>query len=64
MSKVDEDICNQASSVPPKKQKTMKIELEEVEVESTGGGFDAGVMVVDWSDDSGQYKRIEFLKKR
>ena len=45
-------------------EKQMKIELEEVEVESTGGGFDAGIMVVDWLDDSGQYKRIEFLKKR
>lgn len=43
MSKVDEDISNQVSSVPPKKRKTKEVkELEEVEVESTGGGFDAG----------------------
>ena len=43
MSKVDEDINNQVSDVPPKKLKTQEDkETEKVEVESTGGGFDAG----------------------
>lgn len=43
MSKVDEDITNQESQVPPKKRKTQKEkEFEQLEVESTGGGFDAG----------------------
>ena len=43
MSKVDEDINNQVSDVPPKKRKTQEDnETEKVEVESTGGGFDAG----------------------
>ena len=43
VSKVDEDISNEVSDVPPKKRKTKEDkELEEVEVESTGGGFDAG----------------------
>ena len=41
--KVDEDITNQVSDVPPKKRKTQgDKETEKVEVESTGGGFDAG----------------------
>ncbi len=43
MSKVDEDIDNQISEVPPKKRKTQEDkEIEKIEVESTGGGFDAG----------------------
>ncbi len=43
MSKVDEDIEKQISDVPPKKRKTEEDkETEKVEVESTGGGFDAG----------------------
>ena len=43
MSKVDEDITNQVSEVPPKKRKTEEdMETEKIEVESTGGGFDAG----------------------
>lgn len=43
MSKVDEDITNQVSDVPLKKKKTQEDkEFEELEVESTGGGFDAG----------------------
>ena len=43
MSKVDEDITSQVSDVPPKKRKTREDkEFEQVEVESTGGGFDAG----------------------
>jgi hypothetical protein len=43
VSKVDEDISNEVSDVPPKKRRTKEDkELEEVEVESTGGGFDAG----------------------
>jgi hypothetical protein len=43
MSKVDEDINNQVSEVPPKKRKTQEDkEIEKIEVESTGGGFDAG----------------------
>jgi hypothetical protein len=43
MSKVDEDITNQVSDVPPKKRKTQEDkETEKVEVESTGVGFDAG----------------------
>jgi hypothetical protein len=42
MSKVDEDITNQVSDVPPKKRKTKEDkETEKVEVESTGGGFNA-----------------------
>ena len=42
MSKVDEDINNQVSEVPPKKRKTQEDkEIEKIEVESTGGGFDA-----------------------
>jgi hypothetical protein len=43
MSKVDEDITTQVSNVPPKKRKTQEDkEKEKLEVESTGGGFDAG----------------------
>jgi len=43
MSKVDKDITNQVSDIPPRKRKTQEDkELEQVEVESTGGGFDAG----------------------
>ena len=43
MSKVDEEINNQESNVPPKKRKTKEDkEFEKVEVESTGGGKDAG----------------------
>ena len=43
MSKVDEDINNQVSEVPPKKRKTQEDkEIEKIEVESTGGRFDAG----------------------
>ena len=43
MSKVDEDINNRVSHVPPKKRKTQEDkETEKVEVESTSGGFDAG----------------------
>ncbi|HEX9317673.1 MAG TPA: hypothetical protein VF884_01930 [Nitrososphaeraceae archaeon] len=43
MSKIDEDISNQTSDVPPKKRKTEgDKEIEKEEVESTGGGFDAG----------------------
>jgi hypothetical protein len=43
MSKVDEDINNQVSEVPPKKPKTQQYkEIEKIEVESTGGVFDAG----------------------
>lgn len=43
MSKVDEDITNQLSDLPIKKKKTQEDkEFEELEVESTGGGFDAG----------------------
>ena len=40
---MDEDITYQVSDVPPKKRKTQEDkETEKVEVESTGGGFDAG----------------------
>ena len=43
MSKVDEDINNQVSDIPPKKRKTQEDkETEKVEVDPTGGGFDAG----------------------
>jgi hypothetical protein len=43
MSKVDEEINNQESNVPPKKRKTKEDkEFEQLEVESTGGGKDAG----------------------
>jgi len=43
MSKVDEDISNQISEVPTKKRKTQEDkEIEKIEVESTGGGLDAG----------------------
>lgn len=43
MSKVDEDIDKQESNIPPKKKKTKEDnEFDEAEVESTGGGFDAG----------------------
>jgi hypothetical protein len=43
MSKVEEEIDNQESSIPPKRKKTKEDkEFEEVEVESTGGGFNAG----------------------
>ena len=41
---MDEDITYQVSDVPPKKRKTQEDkETEKVEVESTGGGFDAGL---------------------
>ena len=37
------EIKYQVSDVPPKKRKTEEdMETEKVEVESTGGGFDAG----------------------
>jgi hypothetical protein len=43
MSKVEEQIDNQESDIPPKKKKTKEDkEFEQAEVESTGGGFDAG----------------------
>jgi len=43
MSKVEDQIDNQESDIPPKKKKTKEDkEFEEAEVESTGGGFDAG----------------------
>lgn len=43
MSKVDEEIDKQESNIPPKKKKTKEDkEFDEAEVESTGGGFDAG----------------------
>jgi hypothetical protein len=43
MSKVNEEIVKQESDIPPKKKKTKEDkELEQLEVESTGGGFDAG----------------------
>jgi hypothetical protein len=43
MSKVDEQIEKQESDIPPKKKKSKEDkEFEQVEVESTGGGFDAG----------------------
>jgi len=43
MSKIDEEIDAQRSNVPPKKRKTKEDkEFEELEVESTGGGVDAG----------------------
>ena len=46
MSKVDEDINNQISEVPPKKRKTQEDkEIEKIEVESTGGGFDSGRLI-------------------
>ena len=40
---MDEDIINQVSNVPPMKLETQEDkETEKDEVESTGGGFDAG----------------------
>ena len=43
MSKIDEEIDNQMSNVPPKKRKTKEdVKFEEMEVESTGGGEGAG----------------------
>ncbi|MGA8843776.1 MAG: hypothetical protein WB511_09325 [Nitrososphaeraceae archaeon] len=43
MSKIDEEIDNQVSNVPPKKRKTKEdVEFEKLEVESTGGGAGGG----------------------
>jgi hypothetical protein len=43
MSEVDEQIDKQESDIPPKKKKSKEDkQFEQAEVESTGGGFDAG----------------------
>jgi hypothetical protein len=43
MSKIDEEIDNRVSNVPPKKRKTKEdVEFEKLEVESTGGGAGGG----------------------